>query len=47
VCINSGGQHTAQVYAFCEQRVGRHVFVIKGMSGRAPLWNSRARRSRK
>lgn len=47
VCIDSGGHHTAQVYAFCEARVGRSIFAIKGMAGKAPIWAQNARRSRR
>jgi phage terminase large subunit GpA-like protein len=46
-CIDSGGHHTAQVYAFCEARKGRHVYAIKGMPGARPVWNHRAGKSQK
>lgn len=46
-CIDSGGNHTAQVYAFCEARKGRHIYAIKGIPGRRPIWTPRAGKSRK
>lgn len=46
-CIDSGGHHTAAVYAFCEARRGRHVYAIKGMPGARPVWKPQAGRSRK
>lgn len=47
VCIDSGGHHTAQVYAFCETRAGRHVYAVKGMSGSRPIWTPRPGKSKK
>jgi phage terminase large subunit GpA-like protein len=32
-CIDSGGHHTQQVYAFCKPRTRRRVFAIKGVGG--------------
>jgi terminase, large subunit len=46
-CVDSGGHHTAQVYAFCEARKGRHVYAIKGMSGARPIWSHKAGKSQK
>lgn len=46
-CVDSGGHHTAQVYAFCEARKGRHVYAIKGMPGARPVWSHKAGRSHK
>jgi phage terminase large subunit GpA-like protein len=31
-CVDSGGHHTQQVYAFCAKRNNRKVFAIKGQS---------------
>lgn len=46
-CVDSGGHHTAQVYAFCEARKGRHVYAIKGLPGARPVWNHKAGKSQK
>jgi phage terminase large subunit GpA-like protein len=46
-CIDSGGHHTAQVYAFCAARRGRHVYAIKGIDGARPIWKPRASKSKK
>lgn len=46
-CIDSGGHHTAQVYAFCEPRKGRHVYAIKGLGGSRPVWTPKAGKSQK
>ena len=39
VCIDSGGLHTQQVYRFCNERMARRIYAIKG-SGTAgrPVW---------
>lgn len=41
-CIDSGGHHTQQVYAFAKARLGRKVWAIKGESARNgqrnPVW---------
>ena len=44
-CIDSGGHHTAQVYAFCEARKGRHIYAVKGLPGPRPIWNHKAGKS--
>lgn len=46
-CVDSGGHHTAQVYAFCEARKGRHVYAIKGLPGPRPIWSHKAGKSQK
>lgn len=46
-CIDSGGHHTAQIYAFCAARKGRHVYAIKGMGGARPVWNHKSSKSQK
>lgn len=45
VCVDSGGHHTAQTYAFCEARKGRHVYAVKGMPGSRPVWTPKASKS--
>jgi phage terminase large subunit GpA-like protein len=45
--IDSGGHHTQAVYNFCNKRLGRHVYAIKGMQGPRPMWPPRAGQSRK
>jgi hypothetical protein len=47
VCIDSGGHHTQEVYRFCNTRIGRHIYAIKGMDGPRPIWPRRAGKSRK
>lgn len=41
-CIDSGGDQTQAVYAFCKARIGRRVWAIKGESARngrrSPVW---------
>ena len=44
--IDSGGNHTAQVYAYCRRRPGRRIFPCKGMSGSKPLWPTNAIRAK-
>ena len=46
-CVDSGGHHTAQVYAFAEPRKGRHIYAIKGMPGARPIWSHKAGKSQK
>ena len=46
-CVDSGGHHTAQVYAFCTARIGRHIYAIKGMPGARPIWSHKAGKSKK
>lgn len=46
-CIDSGGHHTSQVYAFAEARKGRHIYAIKGMPGSRPIWNHKPAKSQK
>ncbi len=44
--IDTGGNHTAQVYAYCRRRPGRRVFPCKGMAGPKPLWPTNAIRAK-
>ena len=44
--VDTGGNHTAQVHAYCRRRKGRRVFACKGMSGNKPLWPTTAIRSK-
>ena len=46
-CVDSGGHHTAQVYAFCEARKGRYVYAVKGMPGARAIWKPKAGQSKK
>lgn len=32
MCIDSGGHHTDEVYAYCQARTSRNVFSVKGLS---------------
>ena len=45
--VDSGGHHTASVYRFCDRRVGRHIYAIKGAAGARPIWPKRAGKSKK
>lgn len=46
-CIDSGGHHTKQVYAFCGKRFARHVFATKGQEGQGkPLVRRPNRKSK-
>jgi phage terminase large subunit GpA-like protein len=49
-CIDSGGHHTQRVYEFCKQRIGRHVWAVKGESARgglrSPVWPTKRPSSR-
>lgn len=47
VAIDSGGHHTGEVYRFCDKKVARHVYAIKGIDGARPIWPRRAGRSKK
>lgn len=41
-CVDSGGHHTAAVYAFCKPRKLRRVWAIKGVGGTGhPIWPKR------
>ncbi len=44
--IDTGGNHQAQVYAFCRRRRARRVFPCKGQSGNKPLWPTTASRAK-
>jgi phage terminase large subunit GpA-like protein len=46
-CIDSGGHHTAAVYAYCSTRQGQHIYPTKGLSGAKPIWTPKAAKSRK
>jgi len=46
-CIDSGGHHTEEVYRFCNKKLGRHIYAIKGHDGARPIWYQYAGRSRK
>lgn len=46
-CIDTGGHHAAEVYAFCRTRLGRNIYPIKGTGGARPIWPKRASKSRK
>lgn len=45
--IDSGGHHTAQVYAYCAARKGQYVYACKGSSGPRPLWSGKKSKSPK
>jgi phage terminase large subunit GpA-like protein len=45
--VDSGGHHTQSVYRFCDRRIGRHIYAIKGSAGARPIWPKRAGKSKK
>ncbi|MDC9591538.1 phage terminase large subunit family protein [Xenorhabdus sp. XENO-10] len=49
-CIDSGGNHTQQVYNFARERLGRRIWAIKGESARggkrSPVWPTKRLTSR-
>lgn len=46
-CVDTGGHHTAQVYAYCSTRKGRHIYPTKGMSGSRAVWAAKPGKSKK
>lgn len=46
-CIDSGGHHTARVYAWCDARKGRRIYAVKGLGGARPIWKPKAGKSQK
>ncbi|MEO1720964.1 MAG: phage terminase large subunit family protein, partial [Pseudomonadota bacterium] len=44
VCVDSGGHFTEAVYRFCEQRMRRRIYAIKGQSGPRPVWGARGQK---
>lgn len=47
VGVDSGGHHTAQVYAYCAARKGQHFYACKGIDGPRPIWSGKKSRSPK
>lgn len=45
-CVDSGGHHTAQVYAWCRDKRGRKVHAIKGVAGKRTIWPERGSKGR-
>ena len=47
-CIDTGGSHTARVYAYAHGRSNRKIWAIKGSKEyRAPIWPKKPSRTRK
>ena len=47
-CIDTGGSHTARVYAWAHPRSSRKIWAIKGSKDyKAPIWPKRPSRTRK
>lgn len=47
-CVDSGGHHTQQVYAFSRAQAGRRVYAIKGAAGAGrTVWPRQASRGKK
>lgn len=47
VCVDSGGNATGSVLAFCKPRWRRHVYAIKGREGAIPIWPRQKSKSKK
>ncbi len=47
MCIDSGGHRTNEVYRFCNRRISRSIYAIKGDDGPKPIWPRRASKSKK
>ena len=47
VGVDSGGHHTAQVYAYCAARKGQYFYACKGVDGPRPIWSGKKSRSPK
>ncbi len=45
-CVDSGGHHAHQVHAYCDKRLARRVFAIKGRAGPHVIWPTRASKTR-
>lgn len=45
-CVDSGGHHVQAAYRYAEERIGRSVWAIKGRGGPAPVWPSKATKSK-
>jgi len=45
-CVDSGGNHTASVLAYCRTRLARKVFATKGAGGPRPIWPPRGSRTK-
>jgi phage terminase large subunit GpA-like protein len=46
-CVDSAGHHTEAVYRYCNKRLARRVFAIRGAAGPKPIWPPRAGTSKK
>jgi len=45
--VDTGGHHAESVYRFCNKRMARRVYAIKGAPGARPIWPARAGASKK
>jgi phage terminase large subunit GpA-like protein len=46
-CVDSGGHHAEAVYRYCNKRLGRRVYAVKGAAGAKPIWPARISKSKK
>jgi phage terminase large subunit GpA-like protein len=46
-CVDSGGHFTAAVTRFCDERMGRRMWAIKGAPGARPAWPKRQSKATK
>ncbi len=45
-CVDTGGHHTAEVYAYCKGKGHRRIYPIKGDDGPRPVWPPRSSRAK-
>lgn len=45
-CVDTGGHHAAQVYAFCKRRRSRRIYPVKGRNGPNPIFPKRSSRAK-
>lgn len=45
-CVDSGGHHVQSAYRYADHRVGKNIWAVKGRGGPAPVWPSKATKSK-
>jgi phage terminase large subunit GpA-like protein len=45
MCIDSGGHRTNEVYRYCNRRITRNIYAVKGADGSRTIWPRRASKS--
>lgn len=46
-CVDSGGNHSAEVHKFCRGKAARRIYAIKGKEGARLIWPGRASRTKR